>query len=92
MKRKFETDLKKIVMPLTYDFSWLQEVILYSKITKVSDMEDSFENDAVIPFAKFFFHYSSHGTKWWEILNQTSKNCNAINLWLLMATRSDSVQ
>jgi len=26
-------------------------VILYSKITKVSDMEDSFENDAVILFA-----------------------------------------
>jgi len=61
--RKLETDLKKIVMPLTYDFSWLQEVILYSKITKVSDMEDSFENDAVILFAQFFFHYSSHKTK-----------------------------
>jgi len=43
-----ETDLKKIVMPLTYGFSWLQEVILYSKITKVSNMEGSFENDAVI--------------------------------------------
>jgi len=41
MKRKLETDLKKTVMPLTYGFSWLQEVILYSKITNVSDMEDS---------------------------------------------------
>jgi len=46
-----ETDLKKIVMPLTYGFSWLQEVILYSKITKVSNMEGSFEYDAVILFA-----------------------------------------
>ena len=46
-----EIDLKKIVMPLTYGFSWLQEVILYSKITKVSDMGDSFENDAVLLFA-----------------------------------------
>jgi len=41
-EEKLETDLKKIVMPLTYGFSWLQEVILYSKITKVCDMEDSF--------------------------------------------------
>jgi len=39
------------VMSLTYGFSWLQEVILYSKITKLSNMEDSFENDAVILFA-----------------------------------------
>jgi len=46
-----ETDLKKTVMPLTYGFSWLHEVILYSKITKVCDMEDSFENDAAILFA-----------------------------------------
>jgi len=46
-----ETDLEKIVMPLTYGFSWLQEVILYSKITKVSNMEGSFENDTVILFA-----------------------------------------
>ena len=46
-----ETDLKKIVMPLTYGFSWLQEVTLYSKITKLSNMEGSFENDAVILFA-----------------------------------------
>jgi len=46
-----EIDLKEIVIPLTYDFSWLQEVILYSKITKVSIMEGSFENDAVILFA-----------------------------------------
>jgi len=58
-----EADLKKTVMPLTYGFSWLQEVILYSKIPKVSIMEGSFGNDAVILFAKFFFHYSSHGTK-----------------------------
>jgi len=46
-----EIDLKKTVMPLTYSFSWLQEVILYSNITKVSNMEGSFENDAVILFA-----------------------------------------
>jgi len=44
----FETDLKKTVMALTYGFSWLQKVILYSKITKVSDMEGLFENDAII--------------------------------------------
>ena len=50
-KEKIEKNLKKTVMPLTYGFSWLQEVILYSKITKVCDMEDSFENDAVILFA-----------------------------------------
>jgi len=43
-----ETDLKKTVMPLTYGFSWLQEVILYSKITKVSELECSLDNDAVI--------------------------------------------
>jgi len=35
--RNSETDLKKIVMLLTYGFLLLQEVILYSKITKVSD-------------------------------------------------------
>ena len=51
MMRNLETDLKKTVMSLTYGFSWLQEVILYSKITKVSIMEGSFENDAVILFA-----------------------------------------
>jgi len=51
MIRNIKTDLKKIVMPLTYGFSWLQEVIMYSKITKVSTMEGSFENDAVILFA-----------------------------------------
>ena len=51
MNRKLETYLKKTVMPVTYGFSWLQEVILYSKISKVSNMEDSFENDAVILFA-----------------------------------------
>ena len=38
-----KTDLKKTVMPFSYGFSWLQEVILYSKITKVGDMEGSFE-------------------------------------------------
>ena len=48
MMKNLETDLKTTVMPLTYGFSWLQEVILYSKITKVSDMEDSLKNDAVI--------------------------------------------
>jgi len=62
MMTNFETDLKKTVIPLTYGFSWLQEVILYSKITKVSHMEGSFENDAVILFAQFFSHYSSRGT------------------------------
>ena len=51
IKRNLETDLKKIVMPLTNGFSWLQEVILYSNITKVSIMEGSFENDAVILIA-----------------------------------------
>ena len=35
-------------MPLTYGFSWLQEVILYSKINKLSNMEGSFEFDTVI--------------------------------------------
>ena len=54
MMTNLETDLKKIVMPLTHGFSWLQEVILLSKITKVSNMEGSFENDAVILFAYFF--------------------------------------
>jgi len=28
MMTNFETDLKKTLMPLTYGFSWLQEVIL----------------------------------------------------------------
>jgi len=51
MMINFKKDLKKIVMPLTYSFSWLQEVILYSNITKVSNMEGPFENDAVILFA-----------------------------------------
>jgi len=46
-----ETDLKKTVMPLIYGFPWLQEVTMYSKITKVSNMEGSFENDSVILFA-----------------------------------------
>jgi len=44
MKTNFETDHKKTVMPLAYGFSWLQEMILYSKIIKVSDMEGSLEN------------------------------------------------
>ena len=48
-----ETDLKKTVIPLTYCFSWLQEVILFSKITKVSNMEGSFENDAVLLLIHF---------------------------------------
>jgi len=51
MKRKIEKDLKKTVITLTYGFSWLQDMILFSKITKVSNMDDSFENDAVILFA-----------------------------------------
>jgi len=51
MMTNFKTDLKEAVMPLTYGFSWLQEAILYSKITKVSNMEGSFENDTVILFA-----------------------------------------
>jgi len=51
MKINLETYIKKTVMSLTYGFSWLQEVILYSKNTKVSNMEGSFENDAVILFA-----------------------------------------
>ena len=51
MMTNLETNLKKTVMPWTYGFSWLQEVILYSKITKLSNMEDSFENVAVILFA-----------------------------------------
>jgi len=58
MMTNVETVLKKIVIPLTYGFSWLQEEILYRKITKVSDMEDSFENDAVILFAYFFPVYN----------------------------------
>ena len=59
--RNLETDLKKTVMSLIYGFSWLHEVILYSKITKVC--EGSFQNDALIVFAKLFFHYSSHEPK-----------------------------
>jgi len=51
MMTNLETDLKKTLVPLTYGFSWLQEVILYSKIKIVSNMEGSFENDAVILFA-----------------------------------------
>ena len=62
MMTNLETDLKKTVMPLTYGISWLQKVILYSKITKVSNMGGSFENDAVILFS-YFFHYSSHEPK-----------------------------
>jgi len=37
-------------MPLTYGSSWLQEVILCSKTTKLSYMEGSFENEEVILF------------------------------------------
>jgi len=51
MIRNLETDIKKIVRSLTYGFSWLQEVILYSEIIKFSIMEGSFENYAVIHFA-----------------------------------------
>jgi len=51
MMTNVQTDLKKTVMPLTYGFSWLQELILYRKIPKVIAMEDSFENDTVILFA-----------------------------------------
>jgi len=51
MMTNIETDLKKTVMPLTYGFLWLLEVILNSKITEVSNMEGSFANDAVILFA-----------------------------------------
>jgi len=51
MKRSLEKDLKMTVMPLTYGLSSLREMIPYRKITEVSDMEDSFENDAVILFA-----------------------------------------
>jgi len=51
MMTNHEADVKQTVMPQIYGFSWLQEVILYSKITKVSNMEGSFENDAVIVFA-----------------------------------------
>jgi len=73
MMTYLETDLKKTVMPLTYSFSWLQEVILYSKITTVSDTEGSFGNDAVILFALFSFHYSSHETTQRKKFKQTSK-------------------
>jgi len=51
MMRKLKTDLKKTVMPLNYGFSWLHEVILYSELAKLSNMEGSFENDSVILFA-----------------------------------------
>jgi len=51
MMTNFETDLKNTVMPLTYEFSCLQEVTLYRKIIKVSNMEGLFENDAVILLA-----------------------------------------
>jgi len=47
MMINLETELKKTVMQ-NYGFSWLQEV---STITKVSNMEGSFENDAAILFA-----------------------------------------
>jgi len=53
MMTNLETDLKKTVMPLTYGFSWLQEVILNSKITKLNN-KSSFKTDAVLLFAYFF--------------------------------------
>ncbi len=51
MMTNLETDLKKTVMPISYGFLWQQEVVLYSKITKVSNMVGSFENDAVLLIA-----------------------------------------
>ena len=77
-------------MPLTYGFSWLQEVILYRKITKVSDMEGSFENDTVILFAEFYLKVMGLNDD--KSRSRPQKDCNAINLWLFMATSSDSVQ
>jgi len=53
MKRKLKRDLKKTVMPLTYGFSWLQEVILYSKITKISDKKTHLKM-----MQSFFLHNS----------------------------------
>ena len=51
MITNLETDLKEAVMQLTYGVLQWKQVILYSKITNSSDMECSFENDAVILFA-----------------------------------------
>jgi len=51
MMTNHDIDLKKTVTQLKYGFSWLQEVILYSNINKVSDIENFFENDSVIHFA-----------------------------------------
>ena len=51
MMTNLETVLKKTVMKLTDGFSWIQEAILYRKITNVCDTEDSFENDAIVLFA-----------------------------------------
>ena len=61
-------------------------MILYSKITKVSNIEGSFENDAVI-----FLHNSYSITqfmglnddKYW---NRPQKDCNAIDLWAFHIT------
>ena len=92
MKRKLETDLKKIVMPLTYGFSWLQEVILYSKITKVSDMEGSFEMMQSFFLQNSFSIIQVIGLNEEKTWNRPQKDSNAINVWLFMATRSDSVQ
>jgi len=90
--RNLETDHKKTVMSLTYGFSWLQEVILYSKITKVSNMECSFEK-----MQSFFLHNSFSISQVIRLnhekfRNRPQKDCNVINLWLFVATRSDSVQ
>jgi len=82
---------QKTVMPLTYGFSWLQEAIMYSKITKISDMQGSFENHVVILFA-YFFIMQVMGLKDDKSWNITQQDCSAINLWLFMATRSDAVE
>jgi len=92
MIRKLETDLKKTVMPLTYGFSWLQEVIMYSKITKFSDKKTHLKM-----MQSFFLHNSfsiiqAIRPKEEKTWNRPQKDCNAINLWLFMATRSDYIQ
>ena len=48
MMTNLNTDLKKTVMSLTYDSLYLIKVVLYSKVTKVSDIQGSFDNDALI--------------------------------------------
>jgi len=91
MMSNLETDLQKTVMPLIYGFSWLQEVILLSKITKVSNMDDSFENDAVIFLHNSFSVIQVMGLNDEKSWNRLQKDCNAINLFFI-ATSSDSVQ